>query len=1171
MKKNKLVNQLIYRFMRIGLLPILLIHCLCVVLYAKPTTGQEILNRKINLVAEGKEIKTILNEISRLAEVKFVYSAQKIPCKKKVSLSASNLRVGDVLDQLLLPLEVFYYVSGSQVVLMRKGDAISNGYVNSFVVPFRDDPGSKTTEDNPAAKVIRGKVTNERGDPLAGVSILVKGTSRGTATNANGSFSISVEVGETLEFSMVGYKINEVKVGEENNLTIQLQSELNNLNEIIVVGYGTQKKSTLTGAISSVNSKALNELPVASVEQALQGRVAGLTVVNNGGPGMSPLVRIRGISSISFASDPLYVIDGFPTGNLTNFDARDIESVEVLKDASAAAIYGSRATNGVVMITTKKGKRDNKLKVTLDSYVGTQSAWKKIDLLNTQQYLQYERALNGAAGIAKPPRLEDAEFNKPIYNGTSQTFAQTNTDWQDAYFKSGIITQHNVAVSGGNGTSRFYASAGYFKQDGISVGLEYDRKNFRINSEHAISKMFTFGENLYISYSNQRYDNTPDQRTRLVNVIRSLPYLPVHDPNTLGGYRAAENSIDGSDPTNPVQDAVLLGNARRKTLKILGTAFLEINLTSWLKFRSTFGVDYVNPFQHQFSPKYTSVGRDAPVATIKDTRAPSTTLLFTQQLTFDKTFGDHHLGATAVFERQGTKSFAEYSTGNQPSNNFEGLTGASNVSYISAYSENLLISFIGRINYEYAGKYLLSASVRRDGLSIWAPGKKFATFPSASVGWRIDQERFMSNVREISELKVRVGYGETGLNAVGVFPPLNSDLPLNNDYPWQVAVQANGSTYPFNNTNSPGNGSYYNALANPELEWEKTKQLNIGLDLGLFENKITLSAEYYRRKTDNLILNVPTPTSFGFNGTGIFANVASMENKGVEFQATYNQNKGPFTWNLTGNISFIRNKVLSLNTPNATIDNGGDADFGGGGPITRTTAGEVIQSYFGYVVEGIFQSDDEVSKSPVQNPGTKAGDLKFKDMNNDGKITDADRTFIGNYLPKFTYALNFNGRYKNFDCSIFFQGVQGNKIFNAARIISEGMARLFGAGTAVLNAWTPSNTNTDIPRAISGDPNLNVRPSTRWVEDGSYLRLKNIIIGYTIPNATLQSVTKGAISSFRLYVSSQNLFTITNYKGWDPEIGSKGTTPTNATLTNGIDFGQYPAARSFQFGVQVGF
>lgn len=1020
------------------------------------------------------------------------------------------------------------------------------------------------------SKSVKGVVTDENGKALSGVSVAIKNTTRGTVTGSDGSYSITANSGNILTFTYVGYTVNELKVGSSEQYNVSLRPETQSLEQVIVIGYGTQKKSSLTGSVASVTGKTINELPVASVQQALQGRVAGVNVTNNGAPGTDPIVRIRGISSISYASDPLYVIDGLPTGNLSNFDSKDVQSVEVLKDASAAAIYGSRATNGVIIITTKKGSRDGKAHVNLDSYIGVQSPWKKVDLLNTDQYLQYERALNGAAGIAKPPRLQDANFNSPIYDGTTQTYAQTNTNWQDEYFKNGMITQSNLSVGGGNDRSRYYMSGGYFKQDGIAQGVNYQRGNFRVNAEHNISKVFTVGENLLLSYSKQRFDNTSGNRTRIANVVRSLPYLPVRDPTTLGGYRNAENSVDGADPTNPVEDALLLGDANRQIFKLLGSAYVQVNFTPWLNFRSTFGADYVTQYQHQFSPIFNDKGRNATVATINDQRANRNTLLFTEQLTFDKTFGKHHVNAIAVFESQDGKNFGETQTGNQSTNDIQTLTGATNVTAFSTRTATLITSYIGRVNYDFAGKYLLSGAIRRDGLSVWAPGKKYQNFPSFSAGWRVDQEGFMKELSAVSELKLRGGWGITGLNAIGIFPALQNSI-LANEYPWQAVVQANGATYPFGNTLTVGNASYYNQLASSSLEWEKTNQLNLGIDLGLWRNKVTITAEWYKRKTDNLILTIPTPSSFGFGGAGSQLNAASMENSGVDIQAAYNKTSGKFTWNLSGNIGFIKNKILNLNTPNATIDAGADADFGNGN-ITRTVAGQPIQSFYGYVVDGIFQSQDEVNKSPTQISGTdatkstSAGDLKFKDLNNDGKITADDRTFLGSYIPKFTYALNYSASYNNFDLSVFFQGVSGNKIYDGTRVLREGMARLFGAGVEVLDAWTSSHTNTNIPRAISGDPNQNVRVSSRWIEDGSYFRLKNIILGYNIPAATLRNITKGTVASFRVYVASQNLLTFTGYKGWDPEIGSK-----NTTLTNGIDYGQYPAARSFQIGLQVGF
>ena len=595
MKKTRPVSQLICQLMRAVLLPALLITCFCGTIYAEPANNDDLLDKKISLVAEQKEVKVILIEISKLAEIKFVYSSQRIPARKKVTLLVNDEKLRDVLNLLLGPLDVLYYVSGSQIVLMKRGDEEDN------LVKLKDQPVGKVSKEI-FYKTVTGKVTNDKSEPLSKVSVLVKGTGRGTTTNAEGVFTINAESGETLEFSMVGFNSAEMKIGTDNNISVQLTPAISSIDEVVVVGYGTQKRSTLTGAVSSVSSKTLNELPVAGIDQALQGRIAGLSVTNNGSPGTQPIVRIRGISSINFAADPLFVIDGFPTGNLASFDAKDVESVEVLKDASAAAIYGSRATSGVIMITTKKGKRDNRLSVNLDSYVGIQSPAKKIDLLNTDQYVQYANALLGTAAVAGIGRLQNTNFNKPIYTGANTTFAKTNTDWQDEYFvKNALITQHNLSVSGGNTMSRFYTSAGYFKQEGIAQGLDYQRGNFRVNSENNFGKIFTFGENLYLAFGNQGFEGTGGNRSPLTNVVRMQPYLPVRNPLNPGGFQGPNTSFDGSDPTNPVE-AALLGYNTIKTLKIFGTAYVDVNFTSWLKFRSTFGVDYANAYQQQYKP-----------------------------------------------------------------------------------------------------------------------------------------------------------------------------------------------------------------------------------------------------------------------------------------------------------------------------------------------------------------------------------------------------------------------------------------------------------------------------------------------------------------------------------------------------------------------------------------
>ncbi len=1007
---------------------------------------------------------------------------------------------------------------------------------------------------------IRGTVTDEAGKPVVSASVSVRGTNRGTTTDENGVFSISASSGDVLIVSYVGFVNREITIRKESNIAITLSAANSQLDQVIVVGYGTQKRTSVTGAVSSVNSKTLNELPVVSVQQALQGRVAGLQVTNNGSPGTEPIVAIRGISSISYASNPLYVVDGFPTGDLSTIDTRDIESVDVLKDASTAAIYGSRATNGVIMITTKKGRRDGKFNVSLSSYYGLQNVTERLNLLNPEQFDAYAIAYRGSKVSRRDVPLSGA----PIYQGAATTYGSNVTDWQDAYFKQGNMTQTNLGVSGGNDVSRFYASAGFFDQTGTAPTVGYKRYNFRINSEHTLSKAFSFGENLYIAYGDQDYDNNATgSRSNLLNVIRMMPYMPVYDPTTSDGFRGVNSVLDGGDPTNPVEDAVAKNPGSRTNVKVLGTVYAEINFTKWLRFRSTFGIDYSNGLDYRFSPIFndsgTIAGSSAIQATITNNRTISAVQLYTEQLTFDKTFGDHHLNATAVYEYQGQRVSNENASGNQASNDLKTLNNASNVSVQTLKANLNIISYIGRLTYDYKGKYLLNGAVRRDGGSYWAPGNKWQTFPSASVGWRIDQENFMKSQTKISELKVRAGYGITGLNGAVLGAT-----------PWLASVSSNSAYYPFGNILTSGAASSIQVLGNKDLEWETTKQLNIGLDLGLLKNAFTLSLEYYQRKTDNLILAVPLPPSMGYLTSSVITNAGSMRNKGFELQAGYNDRQGDITWNAMGNISVITNKVLGLAPGVSNIESGSDADFTEGYNVTNTAVGHPVQSFYGWETDGIFQSAEEVSKAPFQTASTSAGDIRFKDLDGNDTIDLKDRTFLGSFIPKFSYSLNLGVNYKGFGLTIFFQGVQGNKIYNATRTATEGMIRFFNAGKQVLNAWTPNNTNTDIPRAISSDPNQNARASTRFIEDGSYLRLKNVILSYSIPNTALQSLTKGTVKNLSLYVSAQNILTFTKYSGYDPEVGNR-TFSTGSSLTNGIDYAVYPQPKGYQVGVNVNF
>jgi TonB-dependent starch-binding outer membrane protein SusC len=1008
---------------------------------------------------------------------------------------------------------------------------------------------------------VKGRVTDDKGENLVGVNITVKGTNQGAITDLDGRYSVVAPENGTLVFSFVGYETKEVAINGRTVIDIQIDADQKTLGEYVVVGYGTQKRASVTGAISSVSSKEISQLAAIDVNQAIQGRVPGVSVVANGAPGESPIVRIRGIGSINYASNPLYVIDGFPTGDLNSLDTRDIESVEVLKDASATTIYGSRAANGVIMITTKKAKNDGgKIHLGYDAYYGVQSAWRKLDLLTRDEYIKYGTALRTNAGQALPARF--TKLNEPIYPGATQTYAQTETDWQNEVFRSAPITQHNVSISNGGDKSRFFASFGYMNQEGIMIGTGYDRFNARFNSDHTLGSRVTFGQNLSISYDSKLEEANGGGRTQIKHIIANVPYIPVLDPTLKGGYRGPDGA-DGSDPQNPVRIA-LQDVSRSNRLKLLGNAFVNVKLLDWLSYRFNIGIDYVAGTNRNNSPIYNESFNARSLNRVEKNTYTYTSPLFTNQLTFEKAFGQHTIKAIAVIERQdGIYRFLN-GGGSYSTNDLTEVTNAAqDPSVNGGLSESVLLSYLGRLNYEFGGKYLFEASIRRDGSSIFAPGKKWGNFPSFSVGWRLSEEDFIKQVPAISELKLRASYGSMGFNGI-------------NNYAWQPVISQN--TAPIFAGDTRVQGAYFDFLGNTDLEWEITKMTNIGVDLGLFNNRVTFQAEYYTRQTDGLILSQPLSPSLGFSQSTP-ANVGSMSNKGVELQLSYNSpSNKDFIWKVGANIGFVKNKVLSFGENiKSPIFAGENSDYGGS-PFTKTTPDEAVQGFYGWVVDGIIQNKAELdalnSKKDkdgktvyYQNEKTAPGDIKFKDLNGDGVIDGEDRQVLGSFIPDFTYGASFDATYKGFDFSLFLQGTQGNSIYNGTKVLRQGMLRLFGAGKEVLNAWTPTNTNTDVPRAIDGDPNQNSRTSSRFIEDGSYLRVKNLSIGYNVPSSILQNATKGVFSRARIYLSAQNIITITKYTGYDPEIGSR----FGSSLTNGVDYGQFPASRVLMVGLQVGF
>jgi TonB-linked SusC/RagA family outer membrane protein len=1113
-------------------------------------------SKGLTLSMKNATLQEVFNKIEDQSKFKFFYQNEQIDVNRTVSVNVEGAKVEDVLDKLFANANIKYRVLEDNLVLLT-ADKLQQMKVSGTIASAKD------------------------GSPLAGVSVQEKGTTNGVISDVNGKYSLNVQgANSVLVFSFIGYLPEEKAVGSQTVINVSLSEDVKQLDEVVVIGYGSQKKTSITGAISSVSAKEISNLPVASLQSALQGQASGVSVVNYGTPGSDPVVRVRGVGSISYSADPLYVIDGVPATNMSSFDSQDIQSIEVLKDAASTAIYGSRAANGVILITTKKGKKDGKVHVSVDSYAGVQSIIKTLDVLNTNQYLQYGKSLITQATAAdKTPVFPDRfnNMNVPIYTGATQTFAQTNTDWQGALFRNAMINDNNISISTGGEKSNFYASAGYFNQDGIMINTGYKRYSFRFNSDHQVSKRIRFGQTLLFSNGDKNNEKQQQGRTNIMHALREAPYLPVYNPNNPGGYQAAISGSDGQDAHNPIEIQNLF-TSTTSTLKLFGTLYLEIKLADFLTFKTIAGLDYTNIGDKVVLPIFNDGFNSNSVATVTKDRTENITKTFTNQLTFDKSFGSHNLNIIAVQEETPFTSSYMFVTGTLPSNATTELTGLSNINANGNRQDNLLLSYLGRINYDFKNKYLLSASLRADGSSKFAPGNKWGYFKAGSLGWRLKEEDFLKNVDAISDLKLRVGYGEMG-NNTGF-----------GNYDWQSTISAN-TAYVFNNTAI--GGTFFNALPNKQLKWETSKMTNVGVDLGLFGNKVTFSAEWFNKITDNLILAAQYDPSIGYYAPA-YTNIGKMKNSGLELQAAVQINAGDFKSTLSGNISFIKNKVEALYA-NSPIDAGLNQDYGAFN-FTRTAVGHPIQSFFGWKTNGIFQNAADVAKGPIQAPqsinpvtglpdpstGTAPGDIRFKDVNGDGKIDASDRQYLGSYLPISAYSFTYSGTYKRFDFSVFFQGVYGNKIYNGTKVITEGMLRLFNAGTAVLNAWTPSNTNTNIPRAVGGDPNQNVRTSDRFIESGSYLRLKNLSIGYTLPLSTL---TKGNITQLRVYVSGQNLLTFTKYTGYDPEVGAyyplgannlpgtpgAGGTSTSGLLNNGVDYGLVPQPRTIMAGIQINF
>lgn len=1031
-------------------------------------------------------------------------------------------------------------------------------------------------------KKVTGVITDTSGEPLVGVNISVKGKSIGTIADMEGRFSLDVpDDNVTLVFSYIGYVPQEQKP-TGSPLKIILREDTQKLDEVVVVGYGTQKKSDLTGSIAKVDAEDFKTTPITGVETALQGRAAGVQVTSfSGSPGSGTSVRIRGIGTVNNANSPLYVVDGIPVGGINYLNPSDISSIEILKDASATAIYGSRASNGVVLITTKRGNADGevtKTNVTFDMYYGVQQAMNVPDMLDAPGFIE----LNRRAYLNNPDGLH-TDFRDPeklLGVVEKVTGSRQGTNWWDACFQNGSVQNYNVSVSGGNKIISHMTSASYYKNEGIIRFSDFDRITARSNADLKLGDRVKVSTNIGITHN--RRHRIPENDLENGTVFNALLYDPT-TPVWRGGYEGIpgwEDRMEGYDPNDiytqfgtskysnkrqPYSQAYRSGNCNEWTeLKVVGNVIMDVKIMDWLTFRSNFGLDLSRRNDMNFTPRY-YIDPDEKEGdnTVYNRNDKDNNWVWENTLNFNKKFGKHNLSAVAgvTMEQWSWQGF-EASKQGTPTNKEDQWvleSATTNPSTNGWRNGRSMLSYLGRVNYSYDERYLVTASVRSDGSSKFLKENRWATFPSASAGWRISQEKFFQDWEQgfWTNLKLRVGWGQIG-----------NQMPVG-DADYLNTIKGNDAMkYVFGANKEQQTGYAIDGFGNPLIQWETSEQTNVGLDLGFFDNKLTATLDYFIKNTRDMLIRVPLPMYVGYNNDP-WANQGSVRNSGFEMQLDWQDQVGDFSYGISANMTAMENEVTSLG-------DGGPMPGGNErvGDVTLTKEGWPIGSFYGWQMIGVFQNQDEIDKSHMKDRDPRPGDLIFADADGDGELTDNDRVNLGSPFPSVMYGINLNAAYKGVDLTAFFQGVAGNKIFRMLKYYSHQKTGYFNCPADMLDvAWRAPGTlgagdpgnPSDTEYQISSDPRLNTKASSYYVEDGSYLRLKNLQIGYTFPQAWM---SKAKISKLRVYVGVQNLFTITKYKGLDPELaGNDNDDPTNY----GIDRSHYPQARTYMVGLNLAF
>lgn len=1102
---------------------------------------------KVTLDVENATVLDIIDDIESATDFRFIYKTKNVDLKRKVSFRVEKEQIEKVLASLFGNTNTRYKVRGTQIILKQnKGETTPKKVLDQTLLELPQDP-----------ILVTGQVSDGEGTPLPGANILEKGTLNGTQTDFDGNFSLEVsDENAILEISYIGFATEEIIVGDQTSISVILQESTAGLDEVVVTGYTRQSRRTITGAVETIADEELNKNPSTSVEQQLQGKISGVNITTSGSPSGDAQVRIRGLSNFGNRS-PLYIIDGAPSmGGLSDINPDDIETVSVLKDASAASIYGARAANGVVLITTKKGKKGQPAKLTYNSYFGVDTDPGKLDLLNAQQWGELEFQGQRAAIRGTPdeatfspshptygngqnpviPEFLNGDPSLPYDPVTNRLMRSADTDWYDAVTRAAFNQSHNLSIRGGGESSRYSVSFGYLDREGTLIENSFQRYSTRLNTEFSfLNNRLRFGENITVAYSeNNGNGGTGTSRQRY------HPLIPIRDEG--GNFGGTLNGILGlqTNAINPVAIQIRAANAIGRRWRLFGNAYMEADIIHDLTFRSSVAIDYTQNNNTRFNPEFVEGGN--PGNSLNENSNFATSLTWTNTLNYKKNIGNHDIGVFVGTEAIELKSkFISFSGTNFFTENLDFVsinTSGTTLNLTGARAGRNLASVFGKLDYAFKNRYLINATVRRDGSSALGPNNRFDVFPAVGVGWIISDENFLADNSTINLLKLRGGWGAVGnQNSLG-------DFSFISNFSQDAGFTSTGYDITASNSGDPANGIALLSRGNPDLLWESSETLNIGMDFALFDYKLSGAIEWYDRRTKDLLLQPPAPLAAGIASPS-FMNLGEIQNKGVDVSLSYNSKIGAVDFGVTGIVSAYKNEVLDIDGNPETFFQGP-----GGNPIiiaARTQVGREIGTFYGLVVDGVIQD------------GPDAGNFNFRDLDDNGIIDFNDQDFIGSPHPDFTYSLNLTANYKNFDFTAFLRGSQGNEIWAYDKLFTDFQFRSgINRSTRVLNAWRPDNPTNELAEFNLNTSNNNLQASSYYVEDGSYLRLQTLQFGYTFPDLGL------GIDKFRIYLQGQNIFTITNYSGIDPEVGENGG------LELGVDRGgTYTVPRTILFGLNV--